>query len=44
MYGKNINKKDVERAIELSETKYCAASAMLKHTAEIETDYEIIES
>jgi len=43
VYGKNINAKDVERAIELSENKYCSASAMLKHTAQIETSYEIIE-
>ncbi len=43
IYGKNIHKKDVERAIELSETKYCSASAMLKKTAEIVTAYEIID-
>jgi putative redox protein len=42
IYGKNINEKNVQRAIELSETKYCGASAMLKHTAQIETSYSII--
>lgn len=44
IYGKNINPLNVERAIELSETKYCSATAMLKHTAQIETSYEIIEN
>ena len=33
--GKNIDRKDVERAVELSETKYCPAQAMLEKTAEI---------
>ncbi|MBN2089321.1 OsmC family protein [candidate division KSB1 bacterium] len=43
-YGNGIKSKDVERAIELSETKYCSASAMFRHTAEIKTSYEIRES
>ena len=43
IYGKDIDKKSVERAIELSEAKYCSASAMLKHAAQIETSYEIKE-
>ncbi len=42
--GKNIKENAVERAIELSENKYCSASAMLKKTAEIEITYEIVES
>jgi putative redox protein len=42
-YGNNIHEKDVERAIELSETKYCSVSAMLKKTAEIITTFEILE-
>jgi len=42
--GKNIKKNAVERAIELSENKYCSASAMLKKTADIEITYEIVES
>jgi putative redox protein len=42
-YGRDIKPKDVEHAIELSETKYCSASAMLRHTAEITTSYEIHE-
>lgn len=33
--GKNIERKDVERAVELSENKYCPAHAMLKETVEI---------
>jgi putative redox protein len=33
--GKNIDQKDVERAVDLSENKYCPAQAMLKETAEI---------
>ena len=33
--GKNIDRKDVERAVELSENKYCPAQAMLNETAEI---------
>lgn len=43
VYGKNINEKDVARAIELSETKYCSVAAMLNKTAELKTSYEIIE-
>lgn len=33
--GKNIDRKDVERAVELSENKYCPAQAMLNETADI---------
>ncbi len=33
--GKNIDPKDVERAVYLSENKYCPAQAMLNETAEI---------
>lgn len=43
IYGKGIRPQDVERAIELSETKYCSMSAMLGKTAEITTEYEIRE-
>jgi len=42
-YGKGISKEAVERAIELSESKYCSVSAMLAKTAEIVTEYEIRE-
>ena len=41
--GKNIDSKSVERAIELSSTKYCPASAMLGKAFPITTRYEIIE-
>jgi putative redox protein len=40
-YGEGIDEKDVERAIELSENKYCSASAMLKKSVPIIVDYEI---
>jgi putative redox protein len=41
--GKNISKDAVERAIQLSQEKYCSVGAMLKKTAEITTSYEIIQ-
>ncbi len=37
-----IAREAVERAIHLSETKYCSVGAMLARTASIETTYEII--
>ena len=43
IYGKGIKEKAVQRSIELSSEKYCAASAMLKSTMEVTTSYEIIE-
>lgn len=43
-YGKNIRHKDIERAIELSQDKYCPISAMLKKTVEITYSYQIIEN
>lgn len=42
-YGKGIEKEAVERAIELSETKYCSVSAMLRAAAAIKVEYEIVE-
>jgi putative redox protein len=41
--GKNIDSKSVERAIELSSTKYCPAFAMLGKAFPITTRYEIID-
>ena len=41
--GHKINSKAVERAIELSESKYCPAQAMLAKATTIEHVYEIIE-
>ena len=40
-YGEGIKKEDVERAIDLSQTKYCSVSAMLKNSVEITHSYRI---
>ncbi len=40
-YGENINPADVERAIELSTTKYCSVSAMLSKAVKITHSYRI---
>jgi putative redox protein len=40
-YGKDIKTKDVERAIELSQTKYCGVTAMLEKAIEINHTYRI---
>ncbi len=42
-YGKGIKEKDVDRAIELSETKYCGVTAMLEKSIEITHSRKIIE-
>lgn len=42
--GYQLAAKQVERAVELSATKYCSASIMLGKTAEITHDFEIIEA
>lgn len=41
--GKDIQQKDVERAVELAETKYCQGIAMMSKTAEIVHKITIIE-
>ncbi|MBF0358749.1 MAG: OsmC family protein [Magnetococcales bacterium] len=41
--GTDIPAKAVERAIQLSEEKYCSASAMLGKTAQIKSSYKIVE-
>ena len=41
--GKNLAPHHVGRAIDLSAEKYCSASIMLKSTANITHDFEIIE-
>ena len=41
--GRAVSKDAVERAIELSDQKYCSVAATLRGTAEIVTSYEIIE-
>ena len=43
-YGDDINPIDVERAIDLSTTKYCAVSAMLKGNVQITHSYRIEEA
>ena len=40
-YGDNIAEKDVERAIELSETNYCGVTAMLEKAIDINHTYKI---
>jgi putative redox protein len=42
--GHEIDPRAVERAIELSDTRYCPAQAMLSQVAEITLTYEINES
>lgn len=41
--GDDVDPDTVERSIELSQTKYCSASAMLGKTADITTSYRIVE-
>jgi putative redox protein len=43
-YGNEIQAEDVERAIELSTTKYCSVSQMLKNSVELTHTYKIINS
>ena len=38
--GVDIPRKKVEKAVELSQTRYCGVTAMLEHSAKI--DYEIV--
>ena len=40
--GDNLTEKAVKQAIDLSEDKYCSASAMLGKTAKISSSYQII--
>ncbi len=40
--GRDVDPKAVERAIELSQTKYCPASAMLSKAVEITTSYRLV--
>ena len=42
--GRGLKEKDVRRAIELSNTKFCSAAIMLGETAEIVTSFEIEEA
>lgn len=42
IWGEGIDPKAVERAIQLSEEKYCSVSAMLRSVADIRSTYQII--
>jgi putative redox protein len=42
--GKGIDQQAVERAVELSETRYCPAQAMLEKAAEISHKITILEA
>jgi len=42
-YGKGLKKENLEKAINLSQDKYCPATAMLRNSVEITFDYEILE-
>ena len=42
-YGTGISEKALERAIELSEKRYCSVQAMLSKTADISSSYQIIK-
>lgn len=41
-YGKEVAEKDVERAIDLSMTKYCSVTAMLQKSVEINHTFKIV--
>jgi len=43
-YGKSIEPKDVERAIELSMTKYCSVTAMLQKAMPVTHSFRIEET
>ena len=42
--GRNLPREAVERAVALSHEKYCSASAMLAHTAELNFTVDIVEA
>jgi putative redox protein len=42
IWGEGIDPTSVERAIQLSEEKYCSVSAMLRQAAKISTSYQIL--
>ena len=41
--GKDLTEKAVAQAIQLSEEKYCSVAATVRSTAEITTEFEILE-
>ena len=40
-WGEDLKKENIEKAIELSQEKYCSVTAMLKNTVTITHSYEI---
>jgi putative redox protein len=42
IWGEGVDPKAVERAIQLSEEKYCSVSAMLRSVVEISSTYQIL--
>src|SRR5690606_8053075 len=42
--GKALDRKKVERAVNLSAEKYCSATAIMAKTAQIEHEVEIVET
>jgi putative redox protein len=42
-YGEGVEESALERAIELSETRYCSVSAMLRESVDITNSFSIIE-
>jgi putative redox protein len=42
LWGEGLNVKAVEQAIQLSEEKYCSASAMLRASAKFRSSYQIL--
>ena len=44
IYGKDVKAKDVERAIELSQTKYCGVTEMLRESVDIKHNYKIVDT
>lgn len=43
VYGRNVSAQAVERAVQLSDEKYCSVAATVRPTATITTSFEIIE-
>lgn len=41
--GRHLDKDKIEKAIELSSTKYCALSAMMKQVTDFQSTYTLIE-
>lgn len=42
--GHHLSEPAVERAVKLSQDKYCSASAMFRGTAEVEYTYRVVEA